>query len=60
MDHRQRSRYIVFIVLLAVGGGWLLRLCSRFAGFEHPLVLPVLLGGVCATAAFILLLLRRE
>lgn len=60
MDHRQRCRYIVFIVLLTAGGGWLLQLCSRFSGFRHPLLLPGLLGGVCATAAFFLLLLRRE
>ncbi len=60
MDAKQMRRWICFLVLLAAAGGGLLRLCSRFEGFHHPLTLPVLLGSICAAAAFLLLLLHPK
>lgn len=49
-------RQAVFLAALCAAGGSAVYLCSRFEGFSHPLAMPLVLGGVCAAAWFLYLL----
>lgn len=60
MNQRRKFLYIAFLLTLAAAGGGLLQLCSRFAGFRHPLTTPALLVGVCAVSGFLLLLMHKD
>ncbi len=60
MNQRRKFFCIAFLLLLAAAGGGLLQLCSRFAGFRHPLTTPALLAGVCAVSGFLLLLMHKD
>ncbi len=58
MNRRQLFYWIILLLALCVSGVFAVFLCSRFEGFRHPLTMPVLLAGICASALALLLFLQ--